>query len=273
MRHSKFLAATAAIALTASLSACGGSDDEAADGGSGEKITIGIKFDQPGLGVKETDGDFSGFDVDMAEYIAEGLGYDDDQIEFVESVSAERENMLENGQVDMILATYSITDERKERVDFAGPYYVAGQDLLVLADNTDITGPDSLAGKKLCSVTGSTSAQKVKDNFATEVQLQEFGSYSLCVEALLGGQIDALTTDDIILAGFAQQYPGQLKVVGETFSTENYGVGLPKGSADRDKINDLIEQAFEDGSWEEAFNDNLGDSGYTLPSPPTVDRY
>lgn len=265
----KLMAAAMAVGLSMTLAACGGSDDE----GDGGKFKIGIKVDQPGLGLKNSDGSFSGFDVDMARYIAKGLGHDEDDIEFVEAVSANRETFLENGTVDMILATYSITDERKVKVDFAGPYYVAGQDLLVRSDETDITGPDALDGKKLCSVTGSTSAQRVKDEYAKKVQLQEFDSYSKCVDALLGGQIDALTTDDIILAGFAQQHPGELKVVGTTFSEENYGVGLKKGSADRDKINDLIEESFSDGAWEKAFNDNLGDSGYELPAPPTVDRY
>ncbi|WP_328527444.1 glutamate ABC transporter substrate-binding protein [Nocardioides sp. NBC_00368] len=272
MKFKKIAAVVGALALAGSLAACGGGDDTGSDAG-GDKIKIGIKFDQPGLGFKEADGSYSGFDVDMATYIAEGLGYEGDQIEFVEAVSANRETFLKDGTVDMILATYSITDERKAEVDFAGPYYIAGQDLLVAADNTDITGPDTLDGKKLCSVTGSTSAQKVKDEYAKGVQLQEFDTYSKCVTAIAGGQLDAMTTDDIILAGYAQQEPGKFKIVGAPFSEENYGVGLPKGSKDRDKINDLIEQSFEDGAWEKAFNDNLGESGYELPEPPAVDRY
>jgi glutamate transport system substrate-binding protein len=271
MKFKKIAAVAGAIALAGSLAACGG-DDTGSDTG-GDKITIGIKYDQPGLGFKEADGSYSGFDVDMATYIAEGLGYEKDQIVWKEAVSANRETFLADGSVDMILATYSITDERKAKVDFAGPYYIAGQDLLVAADNTDITGPEALDGKKLCSVTGSTSAQKVKDEYSEGVQLQEFDTYSKCVTAIAGGQLDAMTTDDIILAGYAQQDPGKFKIVGNTFSEENYGVGLPKGSEDRDKINDLIEQAFEDGAWEKAFNDNLGESGYELPEPPAVDRY
>ncbi|MER7556847.1 glutamate ABC transporter substrate-binding protein [Nocardioides sp. NPDC126508] len=272
MKFKKIAAVVGALALAGSLAACGGSDDSGSDAG-GDKITIGIKFDQPGLGFKNADGTYSGFDVDMAKYIAKGLGYDEDQIDWKEAVSANRETFLKDGTVDMILATYSITDERKAEVDFAGPYYVAGQDLLVAADNTDITGPESLDGKKLCSVTGSTSAQKVKDEYSKGVQLQEFDTYSKCVGAIENGQLDAMTTDNIILAGFAQQDPGKFKIVGKPFSEENYGVGLPKGSKDRDKINDLIEKSFEDGAWEKAFNDNLGDSGYELPEPPKVDRY
>jgi len=276
MRLNRTTAALAVVGLGLSLglSACGGDDDSGGGGGGGGKFVIGIKFDQPGLGFKNPDGTYSGFDVDMARYIAKGLGHDENDIEFKESVSANRETFIENGTVDIILATYSITDERKQKVDFAGPYFIAGQDLLVRADDDSITGPESLDGKKLCSVTGSTSAQKVKDTLASKVQLQEFDSYSKCVTALLGGQIDALTTDNTILAGYATQNEGELKLVGKPFSEERYGVGLKKGDDDlRNKINDLIEASFADGTWEKAFNDNLGPSGMTLPAPPTVDRY
>lgn len=269
MKLKKIAATLGAIALAGSLAACGGGDD--ATEGGGDKIKIGIKQDQPGLGFKNADGTFSGFDVDMAEYIAKGLGFEENQIQWVEAVSANRETFLKDGTVDMILATYSITDERKAEVDFAGPYYVAGQDLLIRADDDSIKSPEDMKGKKICSVTGSTSAQKVKDEYGAVPQ--EFDSYSKCITALQGKQLDALTTDDIILAGYAEQFPGEFKIVGQPFSEENYGVGLPKGSEDRDKINDLIEQSFEDGAWEKAFKDNLGESGYELPEPPTVDRY
>src|SRR5699024_5322943 len=150
----------------------GDNGDEGGDGG-GDSIRIGIKFDQPGLGYKDGD-TFTGFDVDVATYIADQLGYSEDQIEWVESPSPQRETMLQNEQVDMIVATYSITDERDEVVDFAGPYFVAGQDLLIRSEDAGtITGPDVLNGKKLCSVSGSTSAQRVKDEFSPDTQLVE----------------------------------------------------------------------------------------------------
>ena len=165
---------------------------------------------------------------------------------------------LQSGQVKMIFATYSITDDRKQKVSFAGPYFIAGQDLLVKADNTAITGPDTLNGKKLCSVTGSTSAQKVKDKYA-DVQLQEYDTYSKCVEALNARSIDAVTTDNVILAGFAAQpqYQGKLKVVGKPFSTRSYGVGLKKGdTALCTKINAALKKMVADGSWQKALDDN-----------------
>src|SRR6476620_1774391 len=264
------------LALSLAATACGGDEGSSASQSAQEgSLTVGIKFDQPGLGLRNPDGSFSGFDVEVAEYIAGKLGVAPENIQFKESPSAQRETLIQNGEVDYIVATYSITDARKEKVDFAGPYFIAGQSLLVKSDNTDITGPDSLnGGKKLCSVTGSTPAQKVKDQYAQDVQLQEFDTYSACVEALRNGAVDAVTTDDIILAGYAAQYPGELKVVGAPFTEERYGVGLAKGDDEtRAKINDAIEAMIADGSWARAFNETVGASGYPIPAPPTVDRY
>jgi glutamate transport system substrate-binding protein len=275
MRKTRYAAAAMAAAAALTLSACGGdSGSDSAASGDGENIRIGIKFDQPGLGFAES-GDYSGFDVDVAKYVANELGYSEDQIEFIETPSAQRENMLENDQVDMIFATYSITDTRKEKVSFAGPYFVAGQDLLVRSDS-DITGPEDLNGKTLCSVTGSTSAQKVKDGIANDVNLVEQPSYAECVTAMQGGSIDAVTTDDIILAGLASTdaNKGQFKVVGNTFSEEKYGVGIQKGSDKCEDINAAIEKMIEDGAWEEAIKKNTEGADYTFNAelnPPTMD--
>ena len=251
----RVIAALAAVACTMSLAACGA--DEAG------KIRIGIKFDQPGLGFKKS-GTYVGFDVDVAKYIAKKLGYSEDQIIWKEAPSKQREAMIQNGDVDMILATYSITDERKKAVSFAGPYFVAGQDLLVRADDTSITGPESLDGKNLCSVTGSTSAQKIKDQFASGVNLVEQGGYAECVTYLESGQVDAVTTDDIILAGLAatDANQGKFKVVGNTFTTERYGVGIPKGSDSCEEINEAITEMKESGEWEKALQANTEGTGY-----------
>ena len=191
----RVMATFCACACVFAVSACGADD---ADG----KIRIGIKFDQPGLGFKKS-GTYVGFDVDVAKYIAKKLGYSEDQIVWKEAPSKQREAMLQNGDVDFIVATYSITDERKKVVSFAGPYFVAGQDLLVRKDETSIKGPEDLNGKRLCSVTGSTSAVTVKEKFANEVQLMEQPGYAECATALFSGIVDAVTTDDIILAGLA----------------------------------------------------------------------
>ena len=268
------LAATTALTLTA----CGGNDDGGggeSSGGDGESVRIGIKYDQPGLGFKDGE-EYTGFDVDVAKYVAKELGYSEDQIEWVESPSANRENMLSNDQVDMIFATYSITDKRKESVAFAGPYFVAGQDLLVSQDNTDIKGPEDLEGKNLCSVTGSTSAQKIKDQYAGTVNLVEQGGYADCVTILGSGGVDAVTTDDIILAGLAatDANSGKFKVVGNPFTEEKYGVGLPKDSDKCQAINDAITKMVEDGAWEEAVTKNTEGADYKYNedlNPPTPD--
>lgn len=257
-----------AIVVPLAATACGG------DGSSGDKIVIGTKFDQPGLGMKNPDGTMSGFDVDVATYVAKELGYSPDRIEWKESPSAQRETLIQNDQVAYIVATYSITDARKEKVDFAGPYLVTGQSLLVRQDNTDITGAESLQNnKKLCSVSGSTPAQRIKDKYPG-VQLQRYDTYSACVEALKNGAVDAVTTDEVILAGYAAQSPGAFKIVGEPFSEERYGVGLKKGDTDkRSKINDALEKMVKDGAWKAAFEKNLGPAGIATPTPPTVQRY
>ncbi len=272
----KVAGAAAGAVLTVAMSSC--VSDEAAQPGaaasSGGPVTIGIKFDQPGLGL-QVGNDYQGFDVTVARYVAKELGYSD--VTFKESPSAQRETLLQSGQVKMIFATYSITDDRKQKISFGGPYFVAGQDLLVKADNTDITGPETLNGKRLCSVTGSTSAKKVKDTLATGVQLRELDTYSKCVQALNSGSIDAVTTDNVILAGFASQaqYQGKLKVVGKPFSTERYGVGIAKGDvALCNSVNAAIQKMVSDGSWQKALDDTVGASGFkpdTASNPPKPD--
>ena len=276
MTTRRMMVAAAAV-LALGLSACGSDDaDSGTDSGDSAAtgLKVGIKFDQPGLGLKQGS-DFTGLDVDVATYIAKELGVEAGDIEFIQAPSAQRETLIETGQVDMVVATYSITDARKEKIAFAGPYFVAGQDLLVRADDASITGPDTLDGKKLCSVTGSTSAQKVKDT-VPGVNLQEFATYSECVAALASGAIDALTTDDTILAGYAaqEQYKGKLKVVGQPFSEERYGIGLKKGdTAQCQKITDAIKKMIADGEWQKIVDANLGPAGYKpgAGNPPTPD--
>lgn len=237
------------------------------------KITVGVKFDQPGLGVKQPDGTLHGFDVDVARYVAGRLGYPPDRIVWIEAPSGQRETLLRNGQVDYVVATYSITDNRRHKVDFAGPYLMTGQSLLVRTDNTDIIGTSSLQHhKKLCSVSGSTPAQRIKDRYPG-VQLQRYDTYSACVEALRNHAIDAVTTDDVILAGYAAQSPGAFKLVGEPFSAESYGIGVRKGDdALRTRINNALSEMESDGSWRAAFEANFGAAGFAIPTPPPIDR-
>ncbi|MFC0112975.1 glutamate ABC transporter substrate-binding protein [Kibdelosporangium aridum] len=290
MRFSRAMRAGVVVtALALAVTACGGSNNGSGSGsgntsgapaaGSGlvakaktGKLTIGIKFDQPGLGLKTPDGKYTGFDVEVAKYVAKQLGVDESGITWKEAQSAERENLIKKGEVDFIVATYSITDKRKNDVSFAGPYFVAHQDLLVRADNTDITGPESLNNnKKLCSVKGSTPAQNVKDKYAKGVQLQEFGKYSDCLTPLTNGSLDAMTTDDIILAGYAAQQAGKLKLVGKGFSDEKYGIGLKKDDKEAQAaINKAIQQMQSSGEWKKALESTVGPSGYKIPDPPAI---
>ncbi|MEU0742302.1 glutamate ABC transporter substrate-binding protein [Streptomyces sp. NPDC006134] len=273
MKLRKVTAASATVfALALTATACGGDgDDNGSSGGGDKKITVGIKFDQPGLGQKTPQG-YDGFDVDVATYVAKKLGYSEDQIEWRESKSADRETMLQRGDVDFIVATYSITPQRQEKVDFAGPYLLAHQDVLIRADDDSIKSPEDLNNKKLCSVVGSTSAQNVKEKLAPKAQLQTYQTYSACLNGLQNGAIDALTTDDSILAGYAaqSQFKGKFKLGGFKMTNENYGIGVKKGSDLKDKINKALEDMVADKSWDKAVQDNFGPANYKHEPAPKI---
>ncbi|MGW3956000.1 glutamate ABC transporter substrate-binding protein [Streptomyces sp. NPDC004752] len=273
MKLRKVTAASAAVlALSLAATACG-SDDKKDSGSSGgdKKITVGIKFDQPGIGQKTPQG-YTGFDVDVATYVAKKLGYSEDQIEWKESKSADRETMLKRGDVDFIAASYSITPEREQQVDFAGPYLLAHQDVLIRADDDSIKSASDLNSKKLCSVTGSTSAQNVHDKLAPKAQLQEYPTYSACLTGLQNKVIDALTTDDSILAGYASQsqFKGKFKLAGLKMTNENYGIGVKKGSDLKGKINKALEDMVSDGSWQKAVDSNFGPANYKNEPAPKI---
>ncbi len=281
-RISTALGSAAALALA--LSACGtaevggdGGEGGGEGNGGGDTITIGVKYDQPGLGLDEG-GTPVGFDVDVATYIAGELGYTPEQIEWTEAASANRESFLQQGTVDMIVATYSITDERRQVVDFAGPYYVAQQDILTQADDSEINGPEDLDGKTLCSASGSRSANNIVDSeedggLGVDAQLREAGNYSECLELLGNGTVDAVTTDNTILAGFAAQNPGQYRVVNNPFGEEKYGVGLPAGSTERcEEINAAITKMWDEGQAAEYLEAAFGETDFAYEeSVPELD--
>jgi len=229
-------------------------------------VKVGVKEDQPGLGYLDpTTNERTGFDIDIARWIAASLGYDEDKIEFTAIPSANREQAIVNGDIDYYVGTYSITDKRKEQISFAGPYFVTGQGLLVAADNDTIDGPDSLTPDMIvCSATGSTSIQRIKD--LGTAQTKEYDTYSACVEDLKNGQVDAVTTDEAILIGYAAQDPDNLKVVGDVFSEERYGVGIALGDT---ALQEFINTMFTDGGdvWQQIFDNNLGASGVKGEQP------
>ncbi|MFJ9342545.1 glutamate ABC transporter substrate-binding protein [Streptomyces sp. NPDC101733] len=275
-------AVATAVVLALTATACGGDSDKSDTPATGEagasgaakgKVVIGIKFDQPGLGLKTPDGKFTGFDVDVATYVAKELGYEANQIEWKQAVSAERENLIQNGDVKFIVASYSINDKRKDKVDFAGPYFLAHQDILVRAGDSSIKKPEDLNKKKLCSVTGSTSAQGIKTKLAPEADLQEFPGYSECLTGLENKAVDALTTDNSILAGYAAQEKnkGKFQLGGLNMSNENYGIGLKKGDKElQTKINTALKKMVSDGAWQAAVTKNFGPANYKNEPAPQI---
>jgi len=241
---------------------------------SAGKLVVGVKADQPNLGYKDADGKRCGFDIEIAQLVASRIGIDPAKIEYKEIPSTNRETAIKGGEIDYYVGTYSITDKRKNDVAFAGPYFIAGQDLLIRKDETSIAGKDSLQGKKVCSATGSTPLQRIRDQKLTDdTNISEFKTYSECVSQLLDKKVDAVTTDDAILKGFAAQSPSKLKVVGQPFSQEKYGIGVNKDDAAfRNAVDDALDAANKDGTWKKIYDGTLGLSGSAATQPP-VERY
>jgi glutamate transport system substrate-binding protein len=244
-------------------------------------VRIGVKFDVPLFGLKDPiTGKLSGFDIEIAKGIVSRLYPEADDInkhvEFVEALSKNREKFLADRTVDLVISTYTINAARKELVDFAGPYYIAGQDILASktdVDNGVITGIGDVNGKKVCSVTGSTSLNNLRDAAPTvDVSITK-DKYSECFAALKSGLVQAMSTDDVILLGLAQGFP-EYAVTGNPFHTEPYGIGITKGDEElRTFVNDALEKMFADGTWDRAFRDTIGTTGTPAPAPPTLDRY
>ncbi|MBN7794930.1 glutamate ABC transporter substrate-binding protein [Microbacterium esteraromaticum] len=229
---------------------------------------IGVKEDQPNLGYLDaTTGERSGFDIEIARWIAASLGFEEGDITYEPIASANREQALVNGDIDYYVGTYSITDSRKEQINFAGPYFVTGQGFLVSADSemTEVNDVSDFNGMTVCSATGSTPIQNIKDNYP-EINTQEYDIYSQCVEDLLSGKVDAVTTDAAILIGYAAQNPDELKVLDGLFTEERYGVGVPKGDT---VLQEHINTLFTEGgdTWQEIFDATLGQSGIQVDQP------
>ncbi|MET9397691.1 glutamate ABC transporter substrate-binding protein [Kitasatospora sp. NPDC002965] len=237
-------------------------------------LVVGAKEDQPYLGQKNpATGQYSGFDIEIAKMVAADLGFAPDRIEFRTIASANRETALQNGQVDYYVGTYTINDNRKKLVGFAGPYYLAGQSLLVRRNDTTINGPEDLDGKKVCSAAGSTPYQRIQKDYP-KARLIGYDSYSACVDNLITSQVDAVTTDNTILMGYAAKVPDELKVVGPLFSQEPYGIGTPRNDTVlRGALNDALAHHEENGDWRKAYDATLGLSGVPAPTPPPIDRY
>lgn len=229
---------------------------------------IGVKEDQPNLGYLDvTTGERSGFDIEIARWIAASLGFEEGDITYEPIASANREQALVNGDIDYYVGTYSITDSRKEQIEFAGPYFVTGQGFLVSADSemTEVNDVSDFNGMTVCSATGSTPISNIKENYP-EINTEEYDIYSQCVDDLLNGKVDAVTTDAAILIGYAAQDPDNLKVLDGLFTEERYGVGIPKGdTALVEHINTLFTEGGD--TWQAVFDSTLGQSGIEVEQP------
>ncbi|MGN9777929.1 glutamate ABC transporter substrate-binding protein [Micromonospora sp. H33] len=268
MRVTRAAAIVVVAALSFTTGACGGGDsgpgviEKAA---KTKTLAIGVIPDQPGLSLK-TDGTYVGFDVEIGKIVAKGLGVDPANIQWKDTSLPDREQVIQEGTVDFVLAAYTINDARKKEVRFAGPYYVAGQDLLVRADST-IRGPEDLEGKVVCSNAGSTSARRIRSEYP-KTRLQQYDQDIRCLADLESGAVDAVSTDDVVLLGYSMrpENVGKFKLVGKTFSEEPYGIGMKKkDKAGCEKINEILKTAARDGSYKAAWDATLGKGGKSVP--------
>jgi glutamate transport system substrate-binding protein len=236
------------IALTALLLAgCGMASGEPASLVGKDTLVVGVSRDRPGLGLRGPDGTFKGFDIDVARYVARRLGATG--VTFTAVTSGQREDLLRNGDVDMIVASYSITPERKTKVTFAGPYYTAHQDTLVRSTDQAVRNVRDLRGRRLCQVTGSVSWQRVTIERKIPARLVPAASYGECLDDLVAGKVDAISTDDLILAGFAAEKGRAVRFVNAPFSDEKYGVGVRPGDLDGcEDVNKAITEMYQDGT-------------------------
>lgn len=244
------------------------------------KLVVGTRFDLSGFGVKNAStGVVEGFDVEIAKAIAAGIfgGTPSDavkRIDFQDSVAATREASIKDGQVDIVVAAYRITDVARQQIDYAGPYFVAGQDLMVKSGETAIKGFTDLNGRKVCTsrVSGAAAANvKAKAPQAESIQ---FDTTAQCAEALADGRADAVASVNTSLIGPIETSKGAFRLVGNPSTEEPNGIGLKRGDDPfRAFLNDRLEAMYASGQWASAYAATLGRYGWSTPKPPAVDRY
>ncbi len=238
------------------------------------RIRIGTKTDQPGLSYRDSTGNLAGFDVEIENLIAARLGFSATQIDRVTAETNDLSRLVGDHEVDLAISAYTITDFRRQTISFAGPYFQAGQSILVRRDDQQIVSKDTLHGRVVCSVEGSTGNYKITHPALGQRETLALANTANCVDDLLNHNADAVTTDDAILAGYQQQYPDKLKIVGGQFSVEPWGVGLGKGDKVLcQKVNSILVEALHDGTWTKIFDATLGSSGIHVPQPTPSNSY
>jgi putative glutamine transport system substrate-binding protein len=232
------------------------------------KLIVGVKFDVPTFGLKNpTTNQVEGFDADIARELAKGLLGDATKIELVEAVSANRIPFLQEDKVDLVISTMTITDQRKEQIDFSDVYYKAGQSILV-PKGSAIKSVNDLNGKNVCSAQGSTSEKNIRDK-APQAKLTLFAGYSECYTALENKQVDAVSTDDIILFGLKLRAPDKYELVGGQFTTEDYGIGIKKGRTELvNYVNGTLRAMKADGRWVALYDKHLKPASGVAAEPP-----
>ena len=221
------------------------------------KIRIGTREDNVPFGKKNpATNKFEGFDPDIARELAKAIfgnqGDIDAKIEWVAVVSATRIPTLQENKADLVIATFTINEERKKQIDFSDSYFNTGQRILVKKDNTAIKEAADLNGKRVCAARGSTSEKNISTK-APQATLELQDTYANCLILLQQGRVDAISTDEAILFGLTKQDPNT-KVVGATFSDEPYGIGVKKNEGnDRAGfvrfVNGELKKMIDDGRW------------------------
>lgn len=216
-------------------------------------LRAGVKYDAPPFGsLDPVTNEVTGFDIDIVRGLAERILGDPNAVELVQVTSQNRIPQLQNGRIDLFAATATITPERLEEIDFSDVYYRAGQSLLVRTDS-DIQSYEDLSGRTVCSVTGSTPEQTIR-RLVPDVEVTLFETYPECLTSLQNNRVDAITTDNVLLAGLQQQDPQNLKLVGGLFTFEPYGMGIAQGNDDlREAVNDALREMEEDGAYAEIY--------------------
>ncbi|TDD56295.1 transporter substrate-binding domain-containing protein [Nonomuraea terrae] len=255
----RVLAAVAALMAAAVVAGCGtGAAESIVDQ---DELVIAVRPDLPSIGFRKADGSFEGFDVDVARYVAGKLGK---PFTFVPVLAADRDKVLVDGRADMVVATYTISMDRKATVLFAGPYHISYQDILTRPDDR-IANVRDLEGRRICEVQGSNAAQRVLEERKVPARVVPFADYKACLAALKSEQVDAVTTNDVILAGLAMQDGSGLRLNNAQFNEQRSGIGLPKGDVPGcEAVNRAITDMYQDGTTAKLLHRWFGTSGLDL---------
>ncbi|MFD0850851.1 transporter substrate-binding domain-containing protein [Actinomadura adrarensis] len=235
-----------AIVLVAGLltAGCGGArGDSILDK---ESLVVGVRPDLPSLGFRRPDETFEGFDIDVARYMARRLGKD---IRFIPVFAADRVPVLRDGRADLVLATMSVTPDRKTEVAFAGPYFNSFQDVMVRTELTDVKAVRDLRGRKFCAVEGTSTAKRLQELHGMTAQLVDVKNYDQCVTLLRSGAVDAVTTNDVILAGLIRQHRGLARLLNVKLSEQRTAIGMRQGDIPGcEALNRAIAEMYQDGT-------------------------